>query len=108
LWASSRQSARVGIGGLSCLDADPGVEDLRAVRPGDDRVQVEFGDLRQVVGDPGHLMSGAIALVTGSAAMLATLAVSTGGLWVMATARHTLVSGSRRPQRPVKTASAHS
>jgi hypothetical protein len=40
------------------------------------------------------LVTGAIALVAGSAAMLATLAASMAGLWVIATARHTLTSGS--------------
>jgi len=54
------------------------------------------------------LMSGAIALVTASAAMPATLAASIGQLWAIATARHTLASGNRRPsRRPEKTASAH-
>jgi len=47
------------------------------------------------------LVSGVIALVTGSGAMLAALAASMAGLWVIATARHVLMSGSgslsRRP-----------
>ena len=34
------------------------------------------------------LVAGVIALVAGSMAMLATLVASTGGLWVIATARH--------------------
>jgi hypothetical protein len=44
------------------------------------------------------LVTGVIALVAGSTAMLATLAASMAGLWVIATARHTLTpgSGSRR------------
>jgi hypothetical protein len=51
------------------------------------------------------LVAGVIALVTGSTAMLATLAASMGGLWVIATARHELTCGSGRvPQRPPKTA----
>jgi hypothetical protein len=60
------------------------------------------------------LVTGVIALVAGSAAMLATLAASMGGLWVIATARHTLTSGEREPfpaagedrvskQRPART-----
>jgi len=37
-------------------------------------------------------------------AMLAALAASMGGLWVIATARHTLASGSGSPsRRPAKT-----
>ena len=51
------------------------------------------------------LVTGVIALVAGSAAMLATLAASMAGLWVIATARHTLTSGSGSPSpRPAKTA----
>jgi hypothetical protein len=51
------------------------------------------------------LVTGVIALVTGSAAMLATLAASMAGLWVIATARHTLASGSGNPSpRPANTA----
>jgi hypothetical protein len=51
------------------------------------------------------LVTGVIALVAGSAAMLATLAASMAGLWVIATARHTLTSGSGSPsRRPAKTA----
>jgi hypothetical protein len=51
------------------------------------------------------LVTGVIALVSGSAAMLATLAASMAGLWVIATARHTLAFGSGRPsRRPAKTA----
>ena len=43
------------------------------------------------------LVTGVIALVAGSAAMLAALTASMGGLWVIATARHTLTSGEREP-----------
>ena len=51
------------------------------------------------------LVAGVIAVVAGSAAMLATLAASVGGLWVIATARHTLASGGGSPsRRPAKTA----
>jgi hypothetical protein len=50
------------------------------------------------------LVAGVIALVAGSAAMLATLVASMGGLWVIATARHTRTSGSGSPsRRPAKT-----
>ena len=45
------------------------------------------------------LVTGVITLVAGSAAMLATLAASMGGLWVIATARHALASGSGSPSR---------
>jgi len=49
------------------------------------------------------LVAGVIALVTGSAAMLAMLTASMAGLWVLATARHTLASGSgSRSRRPMK------
>lgn len=42
---------------------------------------------------------------TGSAAMLATLVASMGGLWVIATARHALTFGSGRVSlRSAKTA----
>src|SRR6202034_2504682 len=34
-------------------DLDPGVGDVRAVRTGDDGVEVELGDLGQVLGEPG-------------------------------------------------------
>ena len=34
-------------------DPDPRVDRDRAVRPGDDRVEVELGDLRKVVAEPG-------------------------------------------------------
>jgi hypothetical protein len=51
------------------------------------------------------LVTGVIALVTGSAALLATLAASMAGLWLIATARHSVTPGSRTPsRRPVKTA----
>ena len=50
------------------------------------------------------LLTGVIALVAGSAAMLATLAASIAGLWVIATARHTLTSGMSPSHRPAKTA----
>ena len=49
----SWQSAQVGVGGLSCLDADPAVDGLGAVGAGDDGAQLELGDLRQVIGHPG-------------------------------------------------------
>ena len=51
------------------------------------------------------LVAGVVALVAGSAAMLATLAASIGGLWLIATARHTLASGSgSSSRRPAKIA----
>jgi hypothetical protein len=51
------------------------------------------------------LVAGVIALVTGSAALLAMLAASMAGLWLIATARHTVASGNQSPSRhPVKTA----
>ena len=39
------------------------------------------------------LVSGVLALVTGSAALLATLVAWMAGLWLIATARHTLTTG---------------
>ena len=51
------------------------------------------------------LAAGVIALVTGNAAMLATLTASMAGLWVIATARHVLMSRSGSLSgRPAKTA----
>ncbi len=51
------------------------------------------------------LVAGIIALVTGSTAMLAMLTASMAGLWVLATARHMLTSGSGSlSRRPAKTA----
>ena len=51
------------------------------------------------------LVARVVALVAGSAAMLATLTASISGLWLIATARHTLASGSwsssRRPAKIV-------
>ena len=48
----SSQPAQVGVGGLGGLDADLAVDGPGPVGAGDDR-QVEFGDLRQVVGQLG-------------------------------------------------------
>jgi len=45
------------------------------------------------------LVTGVLALVTGSTAMLATLAASMGGLWLLATARHALAPGNRNTSR---------
>jgi hypothetical protein len=51
------------------------------------------------------LVTGVIALETGSAALLGTLAASMAGLWLIATARHTVAPGTRsRSRHPVKTA----
>lgn len=50
------------------------------------------------------LVSGVIAVVPGSAAMLAMLAASMAGLWVLATARHTVAARTASPaRRPAKT-----
>jgi len=68
------------------------------------RPPTAYGVLASVIGALA-LVSGVIALVTGSAAMLATLAASMAGLWVTATARHVLMSGSGNlSRRPAKTA----
>ena len=45
------------------------------------------------------LVAGVIALVTGSAAMLAMLTASMAGLWVLATARHALAAGTGSPSQ---------
>ena len=51
------------------------------------------------------LLAGVLALVTGSTVMLAVLTASMGGLWVLATARHTLTPGAGSHSRqPAKTA----
>lgn len=44
----------MGIGWLGRLDTDPGVDHVRAVRAGDHGVEVELGDLREVVGEPRY------------------------------------------------------
>ena len=49
----SAQPAEVGVGGLGGLKADPGIDGLHAVRAGEDRAELELGDLRQVVGHLG-------------------------------------------------------
>ena len=49
----SLQSPQVGVGGLGGLQADPGIDGLHAVRAGENRAELELGDLRQVVGHPG-------------------------------------------------------
>jgi hypothetical protein len=47
------QLAQVGVGGLRGLDADPGVNGHGTLTAGDDGTQVQFGDLREVVGHLG-------------------------------------------------------
>ena len=50
----SGQPAEVGVCGVDgALKADPGIDGLHAVRAGEDRAQLELGDLRQVVGHLG-------------------------------------------------------
>ena len=49
----SRQPAEVSVGGLGGLKADPGIDGLHAVRAGENRAQLQLGDLRQVVGHLG-------------------------------------------------------
>jgi hypothetical protein len=49
----SVQPAEVGVGGLGGLKADPGIDGLHAVRAGENRAELELGDLRQVVGQLG-------------------------------------------------------
>ena len=48
-----RDQPRRGVGAFGGLKADPGIDGLHAVRAGEDRAQLEFGDLRQVIGHPG-------------------------------------------------------
>ena len=48
------QSAEVGIGEFSRLDADPAIDGPDAISADDDRTQMELGDLRQVVGQAGN------------------------------------------------------
>jgi hypothetical protein len=47
-------SAQVDGGGLGRLEADPGVGGQRVVAAGDDRAQVQFGDLREIVSHAGY------------------------------------------------------
>jgi hypothetical protein len=49
----SVQPPKVGVRGVSRLKADPGIDGLHAARAGEDRAQLELGDLRQVIGHPG-------------------------------------------------------
>ena len=46
------QPAQVGVSGLGRLEAHPAVDGLGAVGAGEDRIEFELGDLRQVVGHP--------------------------------------------------------
>ena len=48
------QLAQVGVGRFGGLDADPGADGQDAIRAGDDRAQVQFGDLREIVGQLGN------------------------------------------------------
>lgn len=48
----SAQSAQVGIGVLSWYDADPGIHGAGTVRAGDNGIEVEFGDLGEILGQP--------------------------------------------------------
>lgn len=93
-----------GLGWAACLtDQKQMAVVYRASREGP-RPPVAYVVLVSAIGTLA-LVTGIIALVTGSATMLATLAVSMAGLWVTATARHTLASGSGNPSpRPAKTA----
>ena len=49
----SVQPAEVGVGGLGGLKTDPGIDGLHAVPAGENRAELELGDLRQVVGQLG-------------------------------------------------------
>ena len=49
----SVQPAEVGVRGVGGLKADPGIDGLHAVRAGENRAELELGDLRQVIGHPG-------------------------------------------------------
>jgi hypothetical protein len=49
----SAQSAQERVSRLEGRQLDPGIRDDGPVRPGDDRIEVEAGDLGQVVGEPG-------------------------------------------------------
>src|SRR6516162_10335699 len=49
---ASAQLAQERVLYLVGRNLDPRVHHERAVRPGDDRVEVEFGDLGQIVGEP--------------------------------------------------------
>jgi len=49
----SVQPAEVGVGGVGGLEADPSIDGLHAVRAGENRAELELGDLRQVAGHLG-------------------------------------------------------
>src|SRR5580693_6477917 len=49
----SAEAAQERVGSRLAGDPDPGVHGEGSVGPGDHRVEVEFSDLRQVIGQPG-------------------------------------------------------
>src|SRR5437660_8842032 len=52
--AGSAQPAQEGVLRVRGNYPDPGIHGLHPVGPGDDRGEVELGDLGNVVGEPGH------------------------------------------------------
>ena len=91
-----------GLGWAACLTDQKQMAVVYGAARGGPRPSAAYVVLVSAIGALA-LVTGVVALVAGSAAMLATLAASMAGLWVIATARHTLTpgSGSRRQAKPV-------
>ena len=88
-----------GLGWAACLTDQKQMAVVYGAARGGPRPSAAYAVLVSAIGALA-LVTGVVALVAGSAAMLATLAASMAGLWVIATARHTLTpgggAGSRR------------
>ena len=104
-WSVRVAAAAVfGLGWTACVTDQPQMAVVYGAARGGRRPLAAYAVLVSGIGALA-LVTVVIALVAGSAAMLATLAASMGGLWVIATARHALASGSGSPsRRPAKTA----
>jgi hypothetical protein len=88
-----------GLGWAACVTDQKQMAVIYGAVRGDRRPAAAYVVLVSGIGTLA-LVTGVIALAAGSAAMLATLAASMGGLWVIATARHTLTSGEEREPFP--------
>jgi hypothetical protein len=87
-----------GLGWAACVTDQKQMAVVYGAAHGGRRPAVAYVVLMSGIGVLA-LVAGVIALVAGSTAMLATLVASTGGLWVIATARHTRTIQSGSPSR---------
>src|ERR1039458_1359894 len=112
-WSVRVAAAVFGLGWAACVTDQKQMAVVYGAAHGGRRPPAAYVVLVSGIGALA-LVTGVIALVAGSAAMLATLAASMGGLWVIATVRHTLASRAREPfpatgedrmsmQRPART-----